>query len=114
MSRFGCIGFFYYWVFFFFFCIRLFPILDHHRYLGAVLFVTLLVVLIQMLFEWRGIIVADDHILTKATLVGCIVFDSHDLQLAIAAGALYHYRLNCGLICFEDDLHFWFKPRFTV
>jgi hypothetical protein len=42
------------------------------------------------------------------------ILDSHDLQLVISTAALFDYRLAIGLICFDDSLHYWVKPRSTA
>jgi hypothetical protein len=82
--------------------------------LEFVLFGTFFVVLIQSLIEASLTTIVDDHILTESILSGYNDLDSHDVQLAMVTAALYDYRLNCGLLCFEDDLRFWVKPRSTI
>jgi hypothetical protein len=42
------------------------------------------------------------------------ILDSHDLQLAISTVALFDYRQVVGLICFDDTLRNWVKPRSTT
>jgi hypothetical protein len=82
--------------------------------LELVLFGTFLVILVQTLIELRPSSAVEDHMLTYGTFEGCIDLDSNDVQFAMATAALYNYWVNCGLLCFEDDLRFWIKPKSTI
>jgi hypothetical protein len=82
--------------------------------LELVLFGILLVILVHTLIESRPASAVEDHMVTDGTFGGCIDLDSNDVQFAMAIATLYDYRVNCGLLCFKDDLRFWVKPRSMV
>jgi hypothetical protein len=82
--------------------------------LELVLFGSFLVILIQTFIELRPASAVEDLLLMEQSFGGLVEFDSHDVQFAMATAALYDYRLNCGLLCFEDDLWFWVKLCSTV
>jgi hypothetical protein len=51
---------------------------------------------------------------TNAFFIGSSGIHSNELQLAVSTVALYDYRISCGLLCFDDQLRWWVKPRSTT
>ena len=49
--------------------------------------------------------------MTDAFFTGSSGIHSNELQLAVSTAALYDYRISCGLLCFDDQLQWWVKPR---
>jgi hypothetical protein len=78
------------------------------------LLVSLLVVLVQAFYEFRRCLELEDDVLTESILGGGAALDSQDCQVALSTAALYDYRIAIGLICFDDELRYWVKPRCTL
>ena len=78
------------------------------------LLVSLYVVLMQAIGESQLYFLTDDHTFLESTLDLGSSLDSHYVQVAISTAALYDYRLSCGLLCFDDELRYWVKPRSTT
>ena len=46
----------------------------------------------------------DNNVIIDGIIVVEAFLYCHDVQMAIATTPLYYYRLNYGLICFDDEL----------
>jgi hypothetical protein len=77
------------------------------------LLLSLYVVLIQVLAACGLTYASEDGIFGGSTQGGSLL-DSDNSALTISTLALYDYRLCTGLICFEDNLRYWVKPRSTT
>jgi hypothetical protein len=78
------------------------------------LLVSLYVVLVQTLCASQAPFTVEDDNLLESTMGLGTSFDSQYSCIAMSIVALYDYRISVGLICFEDDLRFWVKPRCTL
>jgi hypothetical protein len=78
------------------------------------LLVSLYVVLFHAIGECQPSFAAEDHLMQDSTIGLGSCLHSHDVQVAVSTAALYDYRLSYGLICFNDDLRYWVKPRSTT
>jgi hypothetical protein len=76
--------------------------------------VSLYVVLVQTLCASRPQFAVEDDILLESTVGGAASLDSRYCRIAMSTAALYDYRISACLICFDDDLRFWVKPRCTL
>jgi hypothetical protein len=76
------------------------------------MFVALYVALIQALLECRPSFETADCL---ATELACAIHSPmEDVQVAVSTAALHDYRLRCGLLCQNDELRYWVKPRSTT
>jgi hypothetical protein len=82
--------------------------------LEMALLISLYVVLLQAIGESQLYLPTDDHTFLESTLGSGSSLDSHYVQVAVSTAALYDYRLSCGLLCFDDELRYWVKPRSTT
>jgi hypothetical protein len=78
------------------------------------LLVSLYVVLVQTFYTLQAPFALDDDIVLESNLGRGTAFDSQYSRIAMSTAALYDYRICAGLICFDDELRFWMKPRCTV
>jgi hypothetical protein len=82
--------------------------------LELLLFVCLSEVLIQALIECKPTYSFDDDVVIDAVIQGITMLESYDIQLVTSVAALHDYHLAFGLICFNNELRFWLKPRSIV
>jgi hypothetical protein len=78
------------------------------------LLLSLYVVPLQAITDCQPLFTAEDQSLQELITGSLSPLDSHDVQLALSTTALHDHRLSCGLICFDDDLRYWVKPRSTT
>lgn len=79
-----------------------------------VLLVNLYVNLVLAIGECQPSFAVEDHSLQDSTFGLGFSLESQDVQVAVSTAALFDYRLNCGFICFNNDLRYWMKPRSTT
>ena len=113
--------------------VALFVLLYRRRYLGfsffyvkssavhiqmedveIALLLSLYVVLIQMLCACRPSYAFEDDIVMESLAGAWTLLDLHYYHIVMSIAALYNYRISTRLICFEDDLRYWIKPRCTL
>jgi hypothetical protein len=78
------------------------------------LLVGLYVVLLQAFSEAQCAHILEDDVVMDCNVGGMRNLDSQHLRIAMSTAALYDYRLAMGLLCFDDDLRYWVKPRCTL
>ena len=78
------------------------------------LLLSFFVVLIQTISQVQRPHDADDDILFDTAASAGSAMDSHDSHMAMSTAALYDYRISTGLLCFDDELRYWVKPRCTL
>jgi hypothetical protein len=78
------------------------------------LITALYVILIQAFADCHRSYGLHDDVVMDGWLSGASLLDSHNCTLAISTAALFDYRLFAGLICFDDELRYWVKPRSTT
>jgi hypothetical protein len=78
------------------------------------LLLSLYMVLIQALFQSKPTVTRDDDIACNGGVGTLSMLHSEHVQIAMSTAALYDYRLASGLLCFDDGLRYWVKPRCTV
>jgi hypothetical protein len=78
------------------------------------LFLSFYVVLIQTLCSSQAPHAIEDDTIMESTGGLGSSLDSYYCRIAISTAALYDYRISTGLICFDDELRFWVKPRCTL
>jgi hypothetical protein len=71
-------------------------------------------VLLQAIMDCHFASTVEDHSLEELTIGSLSSLNSLDVQLALSTAALHDHMLSCGLICFDDDLRYWVKPKNTT
>jgi hypothetical protein len=80
--------------------------------LEIALLVSLYVVLVQALLESSPSYEVPDSVMVESVFADTTALT--DVQIALSAAALHDHRLQSGLICRDDELRYWVKPRSTV
>jgi hypothetical protein len=78
------------------------------------LLVGVYVVLFHAFCEAQRSQTLEDDVLMDCNVGGMTNLDSQHYRIAMSTAALYDYRLATGLLCFDDDLRYWVKPRCTL
>jgi hypothetical protein len=78
------------------------------------LHLSLYIILVQTLYTCRPSYALEDDIVMESSAGAWTLLDSHYYHIAMSIAALYDYMISIGLICFEDDLRYLVKPRYTL
>jgi hypothetical protein len=79
------------------------------------LLVALFIALIQTLMEDVPSFAVEDQVASDTgILLGFDLLNIFDVQLILSVAALNDYRLQYGLLCFDDQLRYWVKSRSTT